>query len=80
MDDQPIDVRFESHTEGLQDGRPMLTWGFHPVHGNGWTLWYLEDPDSPTSGVDDYFIPGDLTDVDEAVASAKSWLALKRER
>jgi prevent-host-death family protein len=78
-DEIKIDVRFEPDHEApmLTDGRPMLTWGRHPEHGNGWTLSYLEDPDSETSGVDDYFIPGDLTDVDAAVASARGWLALK---
>ena len=77
-----IDVRFEAAHDDpvMRDERPMLTWGRHPCHGNGWTLWYLEDPDSPTSGVDDYFIPGDLTDVDFAVQEAQTWLELRERR
>jgi hypothetical protein len=73
-----IDVRYEANHEvvSMTNGRPMLTWGWHLEHGNGWTLTYLEQPDSPTSGVADYFIPGDLTDVDWAVRSSEGWLHL----
>jgi hypothetical protein len=73
-----IDVRYEPAHEAfaLQDDRPMLTWQRHPEHGYGWILWYLEDPDSPTSGVDAYFIPGDLTEVDAAVRSALHRLSM----
>ncbi len=39
-----------------------------PVHGCGWTLFYLQ-PGGHRVG--DYFIPGDLTDIDGAVAAAK---------
>ena len=76
MSEIAIDVRFEADYEAptLVGGRPMLTWGHHPIHGNGWTLSYLED-DSETAAVEDYFISGDLTDVDEAVASARRWLS-----
>lgn len=56
----------------------MLTWGDHPVHGYGWTLSYLDYPDSPTAGVEDSFIPGDLEHVDEVVESAQRWLAVVR--
>ena len=72
-----IDVRFEPDHEAiaLTDGRPMLTWGHHPKHGYGWTLWYLDNPESPTAGVEEYFIPGDVGDVDAAVQSAKRWLS-----
>jgi len=75
-----IDVRYEPDHEAptMQDGRPMLTWGHHPVHGNGWTLWYLDDPDSPTAGVEEYFVGGDVADVDAAITSAKRWLAMVR--
>ena len=71
-----IDVRFEADHEApmMRSGRPMLTWGHHPFHGNGWTLWYLDDPASDTAGVEEYFIPGDLTEVDAAVRSAQSLL------
>jgi hypothetical protein len=53
----------------------MLTWGRGPFRdGNGWTLTYLEEQNSPTSGADNHFIPGDLTDVDYAVKQAEDWL------
>ena len=39
-----------------------------PLHGWGWTLFFLA-PGGHRVG--DYFIPGDLTDVDDAVAAAK---------
>lgn len=72
--DTPIDVRYEPHSVEFDDlGTPMLTHGRHPVHGLGWTLSYLE---LDGNGVDDHFIPGDLLDVDQAVESARRWLAL----
>jgi hypothetical protein len=81
-DDYPdLEVRYEPDHEvpmfGL-DRRPMLTWGCHPEHGNGWTLSYFED-DSETAGVDDHFIPGDVLDVDYVVQQARSWLRLVAE-
>ncbi len=39
-----------------------------PTHGWGWVLFVLE-PGGHRVG--DYFIPGDLTDVDDAVTAAK---------
>jgi hypothetical protein len=77
MSEIEIDVRYEPDHEApvMRNGRPMLTWGWHPFHGNGWTLSYLDDPGSPTPGVDEYFIPGDLADVDAAVTSARRFLA-----
>ncbi len=35
-----IDVRCEAGHEApmMRGGRPMLTWGHHLFHGNGWTL------------------------------------------
>ncbi len=79
MDEIEIDVRYEpDHDVPTLDGqRPMLTWGRHPEHGYGWTLSYLED--DTVGGLDDHFIPGDLTDVDAAVKSAQSWLRLRAE-
>lgn len=77
-----IDVRYGAEhdidwqTQPLTHERPVLTWGWHPEYGNGWTLSYLED-DSETAGVDDHFIPGDLLDVEEAVSAAERWLALR---
>ncbi len=80
MDEIEIDVRYEpDHEVPTLDGqRPMLTWGHHPQHGYGWTLSYLED-DTEIAGIDDYFIPGDVTDVDAAVKSARSWLRVREE-
>lgn len=80
MPNHDIDVRYEPDHEavGMTDGRPLLQWGRHPVHGNGWTLSYLED-DNHTAGTDEHFIPGDLTDVDQAVNSAREWLARRDE-
>ena len=75
MEEREIDVRFEADVDAptMDGNRPMLTWGRHPIHGNGWTLWYyLPDEDA----VDDYFIGGDVTDVDYAVASARKHLLL----
>lgn len=76
-----IDVRYEPDHEAptMVDGRPMLTFAREYVPGsgwvNGWRLWYLDDPGSQTAGVDDYFIVGDLDDVDQAVADARRYLA-----
>jgi hypothetical protein len=46
----------------------------HPFHGSGWMLFFLE-PGGHRVG--DYFIPGDLTDVDDAVAAAKRRLDIQ---
>lgn len=53
----------------------MLTWWRHPIHGEGWTLWYLDDPTSETAGVEENFFAGDLTDSDAAVSAARGHLA-----
>ncbi len=73
-----IDVRLEPDHEAptLNGQRPMLTWGEHPQYGYGWRLWYLDDPHSPTAGVEEHFIPGDLLDVDLAVERAEQLLGL----
>jgi hypothetical protein len=52
---------------------PLLHYGEHPEHGPGWTLDYL-DSDGPTAGVDDHFIPGEVSDVDAVLSDARSWL------
>ena len=71
--DIPIDVRYEPdhETPTMQGVRPMLTHWNHPLDGPGWTLWYFDDPSSPTAGVEEQFIPGDITDVDQAVMFAR---------
>lgn len=76
IDPYQIDVRYEADHEApmMENGRPMLAWQRHAVHGYGWLLSYLDDPTSETAGVDEYFIPGDLTDVDAAIRSAREWL------
>ena len=43
----------------------------HSVQGCGWMLFFLPPGEHR---VDDYFIPGDLTDMDDAVAAAKRQL------
>jgi hypothetical protein len=40
----------------------------HPVHGCGWMLFYLRPGDRRVS---DCFIPGELTDIDNAVDRAR---------
>ncbi len=42
--------------------------GDDPTHGWSWVLFVLEPG---RHRVGDYFIPGDLTDVDDAVTAAK---------
>jgi hypothetical protein len=51
----------------------MLTHGRHPQHGHGWTLWFIE-PNG--NGVEEYFIGGDLVDVEWAVESARRHLEI----
>jgi hypothetical protein len=52
----------------------VLQYLHHPVHGSGWMLFFLE-PGGHRAG--DYFIPGDLTDVDDAVDRARRRLSLQ---
>lgn len=49
----------------------VLQYPHHPVQGYGWMLFFLPPGEHR---VDDYFIPGDLTDMDDAVAAAKRQL------
>jgi hypothetical protein len=76
MDELEIDVRFEPDHEALtvNGRRSMLTWGKHPMKGNGWTLWFF--PSADEDGLDGYFIPGDLVDVDQAFDVARQHLRL----
>lgn len=71
-----IDVRYEPDYDDTVhfDGKPILQWGRHPEHGNGWTLYYgtADDPE-------DFFTPGDLLDVDQAVKDAQHWLQLPQD-
>jgi hypothetical protein len=53
-------------------GTPILCHEFRPRLGWGWCLYYFADD---TGGVDDYFIGGDLTDVDWALEQAEEWLS-----
>ena len=46
----------------------------HPFHGSGWMLFFLE-PGGHRVG--DYFIPGDLTDIDHAIDRARRQLSLR---
>ena len=62
---EPWDIVFDDA------GTPMLSFGSYPGQRQpGWILWTLEDSDS-------YFIPGNLLEVDQAIASAEQWLAIK---
>ena len=74
--DMEIDVRFEDRIDDptMDNGRPMMTWGQDPSLGYGWQLYYLDDPSSPTAGVDMHFIGGDITDVGWALEQAKAYL------
>lgn len=80
--DVPIDVRYEPDHEapGFVDegGRPMLVWERDPKYGQGWTLYYLEDPESKTSTVDREFVGGDVRDVEWAIEQARRQLQLLR--
>ncbi len=77
MSDRPITVHYgPEHEAHVFDDRqtPMLTFvQNYPNHGPGWLLSYME---RDGSGVDDHFIPGDITTLDEAVESARRWLDL----
>ena len=46
----------------------------HPSHGWGWMLFFLEPGGHR---VEDYFIPGDLTDIDHAIDRARRQLSLR---
>lgn len=78
-----IDVRYEPEHDGSvmfdDQGTPFVQYGRHPFHGDGWTLYYLDHPESETAGVEEYFIPGDLTDVDAVVKSARTHMDWVRE-
>jgi hypothetical protein len=65
----PGDIVFDER------GTPILTYtDHHPEHGAGWVLYYLDDPSSPTAGVDEYFIGGDFADLDWATEQARAHL------
>jgi hypothetical protein len=65
--DDPGAVTFD------EKGTPILTYGRHQVHGQGWTLLYLEPGGK---GIDEHFIPGGVDDLDTALESARAWLRL----
>ena len=72
VEDDDIDVRYEVDPDEplIGDGRPVLTWGCHAIHGNSWTLWQFENDEA----VEVISIPGDLTDLDAALGSARKYL------
>ena len=78
-----VKVRYEPDHDGTvafdEHRTPFLQYGRHPEYGPVWTLYYLDDPDSETAGVESYFIAGDLADVDAVVKSAQRWLAGLRD-
>jgi hypothetical protein len=64
-DVHPGDVTFDEH------GTPILQYGHHSVHGDGWTLW--------TTDGEERFIPGGLDDAEWAVSVARSELERRAE-
>lgn len=68
-----IDVRYEVDPDEplTGDARPVLTWSTHPIHGNCWTLWLFESGQA----IEAFSVPGDLSDVDAALGSARRFLA-----
>ncbi len=52
-------------------GDPILTWEGYPNLGNGWLLSWGDG--------EDWFVGGDLTDVDWAVEQANRWLDMVAE-
>ncbi len=64
----PGDVRFDDK------GTPFITFECYPDYGDGWVLYYLDDPDSPTAGVESYYIGGELGEIDWALTNAREWL------
>ncbi len=57
-----------------EDGTPMLSFTEHPEYGPGWDLSYLDDPFSPTAGVESYWIGGTIDELDWAEARAREYL------
>jgi len=60
----------------LEAGGPSLL-KFEDAHanlGSGWVLWYLDENGDP----DDYFVGGDLGQVDAALATARRELSRRR--
>jgi len=49
---------------------PFLVFGEHAEHGEGWTLWYLDENGVPA----DQFVGGQIDDGGWAVAQAREWL------
>jgi hypothetical protein len=71
-----INVHYGPESDAVsigEDGAPLLTYQRHPEHGFVWVLYYLDGD----GGVGDHVIPGDLTEVDEVVKSAATWLRLQ---
>jgi hypothetical protein len=68
-----VRVHYEPDYEAVtfdHEGTPLLT--FDPaLNGSGWRLYYLDS----SGGVEDHWIPGDVTELEAVVASARHWLA-----
>ena len=59
------------HGPGHAEWRPPgACLGRHAQHGEGWTLWFRE-AGRVTAGVEAYFMPGDLLDIDRIVDQAR---------
>ena len=61
-DVDPADVTFDEH------GTPILEYGYHPVHRDGWTLW--------TADGEEHFISSRLDDVEWATGQARQRLEM----
>jgi hypothetical protein len=55
-------------------GTPFLEFGVHPQHGEGWTLWYLDDQGT----AEHHCVPGGITDAGWAPTQARECLDLVR--
>jgi len=59
----------------FQDDSPFLEFSRHPLHGEGWTLWYLDANANPN----DHYIAGEITDGGWALSQAREFVGLVRE-
>lgn len=75
-DDLDIVITSDPGTASFDNlSTPILTYeDHHGSYGSGWVLYYLDDLDSPTTGVDEIFIGGGFADLDWASKEARGWL------
>ena len=73
--DPEVHVRPDPGITIGDDGRPRLIFEGHAVHGDCWTLYYMENPDDPGTTVEERVIGGRAEDVDWALDQARTWLS-----